>query len=589
MKLKLFLIIIYALTFNYLNAQDQNSSNFDFNKYIVDNVSNPRSPEANAMEKYGNIGVNYYNGKPDISIPLHSITGREFNVPISINYAVQGLIVDQVATNVGYGWNLNAGGRISVIKNGMADFNELSNLSIKNPAVRQQINQALIRHQQNEFNNSNEAIQHYNFIRDIAEGKTDGLYDLYSLNAIGINDYIVFDNNTFLPKALKNYRIKIEAFIVNNILTGWKVINDDGTEYYFGQHQPSGDESFEKTFITGDDSGANHYNGAQYISSWLLKKIISKTKKDTIIFNYKKLNWNKEYGLFDIAAQSYVYFSSPINQNPSPSTQYSFTPSYKTTQLFLENVYVNGELEMSLNYKSREDIIYENNSVADFTIKSALDKITFPSLGSKKEIVFHHTYFGYNNPTESIFTKYKNIRLKLDAIEISGIQDVEIEAIGNQNISQNYSFEYERPHLMPSIDFKSNDYNGIFNGTQNSSTLKDNNQRFNFNAATIGILKKINYPTGGYTEFEYEAETKKPLFSETWWEEQHIASASSPPATSPMYLCWSTMDGYFKGATNQFTLNESHFLITDEFLEYTPFQISSNSLTIINEVDVRNE
>ncbi|MCV9387477.1 hypothetical protein [Reichenbachiella ulvae] len=72
------------------------------------------SPEVSAFKRYGEIPVSLYTGVPDISIPLHSVKFKNMEVPISLSYHAGGITVDQEATIVGLGWNLMAGGNITV-------------------------------------------------------------------------------------------------------------------------------------------------------------------------------------------------------------------------------------------------------------------------------------------------------------------------------------------------------------------------------------------------------------------------------------------------------------------------------------------
>lgn len=81
----------------------------------------PNSPEAQAFTKYGDVPVSMYMGTPNVQIPLFVFDGRELDLPISLTYDASGIKVEQLATNVGLGWNLNVGGRVSRIANGLPD------------------------------------------------------------------------------------------------------------------------------------------------------------------------------------------------------------------------------------------------------------------------------------------------------------------------------------------------------------------------------------------------------------------------------------------------------------------------------------
>ena len=81
---------------------------FGLNAQEVPNLI-PPSPEAVSMVKYGNTGVSFYTGQPSLSVPLHTISVRGYNFPISLSYtSFQGINVESIAPWVGLGWSLNA-------------------------------------------------------------------------------------------------------------------------------------------------------------------------------------------------------------------------------------------------------------------------------------------------------------------------------------------------------------------------------------------------------------------------------------------------------------------------------------------------
>jgi hypothetical protein len=73
----------------------------------------PPTPQAASLGKYGQVPVSYQTGVPNISIPIYEIKLNDFSYPVSLSYHAGGVKVDDVATNVGLGWSLNAGGSIS--------------------------------------------------------------------------------------------------------------------------------------------------------------------------------------------------------------------------------------------------------------------------------------------------------------------------------------------------------------------------------------------------------------------------------------------------------------------------------------------
>jgi RHS repeat-associated protein len=73
----------------------------------------PASPTAAELGKYGEVPVSLYNGMPQVNIPIASLKGNEMAMPLSLSYHASGVKVNQIASWVGLGWSLNAGGVIT--------------------------------------------------------------------------------------------------------------------------------------------------------------------------------------------------------------------------------------------------------------------------------------------------------------------------------------------------------------------------------------------------------------------------------------------------------------------------------------------
>jgi hypothetical protein len=84
------------------------------------------SPNAAELGKYGKIPVSYFNGLPNISIPLTELKAKGYTLPIYLTYHASGNKPDQHPGWVGLGWTLHAGGCINRIVNGKKD--ELTNI-----------------------------------------------------------------------------------------------------------------------------------------------------------------------------------------------------------------------------------------------------------------------------------------------------------------------------------------------------------------------------------------------------------------------------------------------------------------------------
>ena len=73
----------------------------------------PQSPNVASLGQFGNYGVSHFTGIPDISIPIFEATSGDLEVPITLSYHSSGVKPTEVASWVGLGWSLSAGGQIS--------------------------------------------------------------------------------------------------------------------------------------------------------------------------------------------------------------------------------------------------------------------------------------------------------------------------------------------------------------------------------------------------------------------------------------------------------------------------------------------
>ena len=513
---KVFLFFCCCLVFHSFSwAQDQAEL---YQKEIDRMVPIPNSPEAAAFEKYGNTSVSLYSGTPNIGIPVYTFQGRELNLPISLSYDSSGIKVEQLASNVGLGWNLTVGGRISRSANGYPDDYH-SALPSPYSTINDNTTRAEILSYLDErviFNSENDVLAFTAFKRKVATNEIDAQPDYYSLNALGINDYIVFDLETMVPKTLNNPRIKVVASFDANgqSLESWVVTNDDGTKFYF--------EEAERTEVQSDDSGASSPFGIirNYNSSWLLTKIESSNRKDIYEFTYSNLgNWTQDESVLGAASLSVTIDDNtpdvtPIVQNPN------FQPRYTIEQHVLTGISHNNIPIVNINLTDR----------ADLTVASAIARIEILKPNSSEHlpnssehlmnITFEYDYFGLT-PGQSIASKNRReLRLRLDHVKMRSDDDSEYKV---------FSFEYFDPEDIPVTTSLSQDYLGYYNGANNSVlyprvtlgnfVFEGADRKPNFLKARIGTLKKIIYPTKGYTEFEYEAHTS-PFSMEDQVEEE---------------------------------------------------------------------
>lgn len=71
------------------------------------------APNAASFNKYIDNPISLYNGTPEINIPLYTLKDGSIEIPISLRYNTSGIKVNEEASWVGLGWNLDVGGVIT--------------------------------------------------------------------------------------------------------------------------------------------------------------------------------------------------------------------------------------------------------------------------------------------------------------------------------------------------------------------------------------------------------------------------------------------------------------------------------------------
>lgn len=94
----------------------------------------PKTPDVFQFEKYGNIPILKYTGRPSLTIPLWNINYGDISFPLEINYTSNGIRVDEEASRVGLGWYFGTG-MISQIKIGKDDLHRNNYSQLKMQVV----------------------------------------------------------------------------------------------------------------------------------------------------------------------------------------------------------------------------------------------------------------------------------------------------------------------------------------------------------------------------------------------------------------------------------------------------------------------
>jgi len=444
-------------------------------------------------------GVDMFRGKVNTTIPIHNHKGREISLPISLGYVAGGIKVDQVANNVGLGWQLHVGGRIERVAAKVADDNiypSTETLYCKREHYTQPKNR-----------------------------------DFYTVSAPGLEDIFKYASLQEGFKSLKNPKHIIKR--TDSVgLESWRgngeyvITAADGTKYYFGQNDAR--EKIYSSYNTGLNSPCSPIQ-VESTTAMMLTKIVSKNGLDEYIFNYKAFEWStavtsggEAYSFENVATQQTEYLLQGY--------------SYRLRQQGLTSIYHNNEKIIGFEYDyNRQDLNFVNSE--GFKLSKILF-YNFKNTTPFKTANFNYTYFGVPPPPVNPGNPgFEQRRLKLDSLIFYGFE-------GTTPIAgDTYGFSYISPEQVPKLSSNARDLMGFFNGmTTNTSLLYSpapnqygSIRTHHFDKSIIGTLDKITYPTKGYTKFEYEQNALKGGFGHdvipgavyTTYDKQELAFASA--------------------------------------------------------------
>lgn len=443
----------------------------------------PPSPNAAGLMRHANIPVNLSTGIANVSVPLFELPAKNMAIPVYLSYHTSGIKVNDVASPVGLGWALNAGGAITRIVRGLPDEVDYSG--------RQQ-------HGKGSPD-----------IEGIAIGLHDGEPDIFFFNFMGRTGKFVIDadGETFL---ITKEDITITPAIGIKGIGKWIFTDESGTRFVFGQTEM---EREVNTVYSKGDLDPDYFKDRTYISTWYLSEIISESNISLAKFEYKSGNPTQNIFFVDTKADR-------INNDCEEPTIYAKRLFYK----------VISELKYIDNISSQSGKILFNyeSTRKDLTGARSVRSIAMTDYEGR-EVKTYNFEYEYFDASSSNYVYDKIIpclgqeecfRLKLNAIRI----------LKESNVEPYRSFEYNKINLPPRNTTFTDTwgyYRGIpgsftelfFKPAQNVTegrfssipevtidgiTFWGANRDANPTYAVANILEQINLPSGGIQKFYFE-------------------------------------------------------------------------------------
>ncbi len=477
----------------------------------------PLSPQAWSFMHYGSDTPNLYTGTVNMSIPLYTYKDADFEIPIFATYASNGYNPNEPQGTMGLGWMLNVGGIITrEIRGAVDDFEghpgiqtflvppEISGNHYYGYYFRHKLN--IPNSLQNAFDREKEYVGPWNPYFDIVNSKFyETESDIYSFNFLGHSGkfvlapeqkIIVYGSNH--PSGEYDIQLFTETLAYESTAVG-------GVEYTVRIYKiciTTGD-GYKYTFINRcDPDQIGNLTDEMYFGSttheryltWYLSRIDSPSGR-TVTFRYTEKNYMRfqpciqKYGYSDSSDQiakydcnHYVYeYCNPIyNGNVN-------APTYSDYQIYSIETDI-GTIMFSHRAKPQQEFCDGSKSYRYQMLFTTdlLDKMTVKD--KNNNVIDQHT-FKYK------YTQGNSIPL-LDSLTF----------LDGRTYAMSY---YHEDKIFPYYGVTYTDYGGYFSGYPNDPNyniyrIREIQQKTSYTGTMYGMLKKIIYPTGGSSEFEYE-------------------------------------------------------------------------------------
>jgi YD repeat-containing protein len=366
------------------------------------------------------VDVDLYTGEATVNIPICKLSGKQLSVPVSLSYiSGKGVRLQDYASQVGLGWQLQAGGSVSRVVRGFADENSNGYIgggwgNIINAAGGNAAN--LTTAQQTALGTNQQG----------TPPTGDPEPDLFCITTPTFSFQFTLDGN---GKPVYSNNSGVSIVWVG--LSSFYATDDQGNQYYFGTDPTSIEQT--STTIYGSTY--------QFTTTWYLTKIISTNSGETITFTYTN-STNNDYNIH--YCQTYAFDDNvpATNLNSTPIVNTIVQPKYVST-------IVSSLGQIDFNYQGgRQDDVHvlELTGLTLF----ALNPATNNNINPISFYTFNYSYFGAPSTDTNV------LRLCLNNI---------VESPGSLSTASPltlYSFTYNLANTMPSRNSQTFDFWGYY-------------------------------------------------------------------------------------------------------------------------------
>lgn len=443
----------------------------------------PKTPTTAGLSRFGDYPVSMYTGLPTIDIPLFDFKVGTLSIPIKLSYHASGNKVNDLASWVGLGWSLQTGGQITRTVLGRPDeqANGVLSLSVANPSSYYD---AACPNDAGDTQITFRADNIYDTQRDAFAYQTPRGSNSFQLGPV-----------TELPNGYVFLKPEPVSVAYDSGLSSLTITDETGTRFRFSDGEAT----------SSNQNTPFGYSG--FTSTWYLSEIVGLNSSDRAFYTYSSPVSGLATAPEWIDTQTVI---ADLVEDPSGSsgiTTGQAPPNFRTNAAtpigtrFLQSIqFPGGKITFSLENRTGGGYNLDYLDIFGYNVsQSSYDLI--------KRIDFGYTSQNRSsgiNEEETLLTE-----VKLMANDL-------ITAIGSYSITYNST-------PLPSASSVQKDYWGYYNNNPGTTLIPAHSYTFSSGLSSVGlpigdanrepdetrmkawILQSIQYPTGGSTQFDFEA------------------------------------------------------------------------------------
>ncbi len=423
------------------------------------------SPESASLGRYGGLSHGSATGQMSHTIPLYNIPLKSGGWSVSLGYNYSGLKLEGKPSLSGLGWTLMAGGVVNREVRGIADDSQYGYYG-------RESKRALVKQYATSQDHSNPLSLHT--MRKFMSKKWDAEPDKYTVSVAGLNFSFKLDEDK-KPVYLSKHAHKVYVDFNSSTfkIDQFTIVASNGVNYFFEEKEQS---------VPLDRGQEEDLDPLAYTdTSWVLTRVVYPNSEE-LTFSYGV----DELHSYDFMASGFVA------EDRNGCQEECLTPNYKLAGS------------------------YEDVTTHSVVKRRVLTAIGFP-MGSIHFGVRRSTASTPDNRTLYTTMTVQDVHDKvIESYDFEYEGDRDLLTSIKQKGKQFYDFEYiglSMPSFLKSKNDKacSQDRWGYYNGKDNQYALTIPNSSYEADHkpssyhSSIGALKKIIYPTRGYTTIAYES------------------------------------------------------------------------------------